>query len=465
MPDSRSFRVEATQEKLPSNLSIYLVLGAVMWLLMGPRLPLVTVAGSSIRVEDLVLILLWIYVLIRWRSLSMLMPKRRIAGIAIVGLSATIFAVVAGRVSFGPAILYSMRPLEYWAVFPAVYFTLRRSTGSALASFQKVLIFVTYVQVGVAALQSLFGFDLGFSKFSIERGAGLTAGPYELGAICSMLGVYWFFKHRYLLAVIATLGVFLSASRISVLGLAAGIVISFLARRKAMVVSDRRNRKFLAVGASLIGILAAGTFILVSPMSAQQLGSPVVDRLQDTSTLDAWSESGKFASGLTLPENAEEYDLLAYGNMPYLLGQGGFATGVSGEASDMVRFFRWHLLIDLLNDPAKTLFGLGPSYAGASVDGSYLRMLAETGLIGLVAWFVCIRSWVSSSDSAMFGAIIALLVGAVFIDVVYSLRTMVLVWALLAYGDAVCAGASSISRTYDHFPKRLDIKNSRVTYG
>lgn len=423
-------------QALPKRV-VYLVIFAVAWLLIGPRIPLASVAGSSVRLEDLLLLVLWIFVLVKSRAMAGCVPARRVVAIAVVGLFATALAVFAGRVSVGPGLLYSIRPLEYWAVFPALYYVLRTTSDSVRSLLPNVLAWITCLQVAVAALQSMFGIDFGFSKFSLERGAGLTAGPYELGAICSMLAVYWFSRYRYVLALVAAFGVLLSASRISIIGLAAGILIaSISARRSRSEVRQANRKRFLLVTVVLIGFLVAGTVMLVSPMTAQQFGSPAVDRLQDTSTVDAWIASGNFSSGLSLPENAGEYDMLAYGNMPYLLGAGGFASNVLGEASDMVRFFRWHILLDLLNDPGRILFGLGPSFAGASVDGSYLRMLAETGIVGLGAWLACIRSWCRNVDSSVLGSLTALLIGAIFIDVVYSLRTMVLLWVLLAYADA-----------------------------
>lgn len=415
----------------------YGVVIIVAWLVMGPRIPLANVAGSSVRLEDVFLAILWLYVLCQWQSISHHLPRRRVVAIAVIGIVATVLAVIAGRVSVGPALLYSIRPLEYWVVFPATYFVLRSGTSESRTFFVRMLGTVTVVQVCVAALQALFGLDLGFSKFSSERGAGLTAGPYELGAICSMLGVYWLMRQNYILAVIAAAGVFLAASRISIIGLAVGALIAlFLSRKSGAPQRTTNEKRLLKTSVGLVVLVASLLFIVLNPMSSEQLGGPVVNRLQETSTFDAWNASGTFASGLELPKNSMEYDLVAYGYMPYLLGDGGFASAISGEASDMVRFFRWHILIDLLGDPGTLLFGLGPSFAGASVDGSFLRMIAETGFVGFAVWMIAIRGWARSLEPAMRGALAALLIGAIFIDVLYSLRTMVLLWAMLASSDA-----------------------------
>lgn len=433
----RAYLAELDHEKQLGRWVPYAVVLAVTWLLVGPRIPLANVAGSSIRLEDAVFAVLWVFVLGRWRSVTRSMPKRQVFFIVVISLIATGFAVFADRVSVGPALLYSLRPLEYWVVFPALYFVFRSGEAKSRKFFVRSFAIVTLIQVGVAALQALLGIDLGFSKFSLERGAGLTAGPYELGAICSMLAVFWIVRRNYVLAAISVCGVLLAASRISIIGLAVGAFFALLISRKSgikEVVSREKRVLTLLIGSTLL--FTSCTLLFLSPMSAQQLGSPVVDRLQDTSTLDAWNTTGGFTSGLQLPENASDYNRLAYGYMPYLLGSGGFASAVSGEASDMVRFFRWHVLIDRLNDPSTITFGLGPSFAGASVDGSFLRMIAETGIVGFAVWLAAIRGWLKNLQPEVSGALIALLVGAVFIDVLYSLRPMVLLWAMIAFSDA-----------------------------
>ncbi|WP_146072306.1 hypothetical protein [Arthrobacter sp. Y81] len=400
------------------------------------------------RLEDALLLLLWVYVLTRWGKATSGLPRRGVTAIVAVSLLATAFAVIGERVSLGPSILYSLRPLEYWAVFPATYFVLRLGTDKHRTYFVRVLGAVTLIQVGVAAAQAVFGFNIGFSKFSVERGAGLTAGPYELGAICSMLAIFWLMRRNYPLAGIAALGVFLTASRISIAGIVIGSVIAIVfSKGKTPAAGTMRPKRVVNVVLGMLLIAGAGMFVAANPSSSGALGDPVIGRLQDTSTVDSWTLSGQVASSLEMPNNANEYYTLAYGSMPYLLGEGGFASTGSGEASDMVRFFRWHILIDSIDSPWTFLFGLGPSFAGASVDGSFVRMMVETGVIGLGVWAWSIRRWGRSLAPALKGVIVALLVGAIFIDLLYSLRPMVLMWAMLAYGDAV---ALATTRSPDH---------------
>ena len=78
-----------------------------------------------------------------------------------------------------------------------------------------------------------------------------------------------------------------------------------------------------------------------------------------------------------------------------------------------------------------TLIGLGPGWGGVAVDGSYVRVFGEGGLLGLVAFLylcgVLLRRFVGSIRYY----VIALLVTGLFIDIFVSLKPMMLLWALV----------------------------------
>lgn len=138
----------------------YAVILVVTWLLLGPRLPLANIAGSSVRLEDALLLGLWVFVLSRWKKDYSTLPRRGVTAIVVVALLAAAMGVIAGRVDAGPSVLYSLRTLEYWAVFPAMYFVLRLGTEKHKKYFIGVLRMVTVVQVGVAAAQVFLGLIL-----------------------------------------------------------------------------------------------------------------------------------------------------------------------------------------------------------------------------------------------------------------------------------------------------------------
>jgi len=424
---------EASTPKLLTNC---LVLAGVSWLLVGPRISLIELAGSSVRLEDFVLVALWVFVAVNWKSIRPILPTRRVLPITFVSLFATLIAVLSHRIDLGPGLLYSLRTLEYWAVFPALFFALRDSKNRIGTAFTRTLAVITLVHVSVSVAQSVFGISVGFSKFALDRGAGLTAGPYELGALCSMLAIFWLSRRRYALAAVSCIGIVQSSSRISIIAVIVGIVVLVVLRTNFR---DPRGFRHLqirpGVGLAVLSSLAV-LGIMLSISSSSDLAQPVTQRLEETSAPTSWSMSGEVAESSALPQNSAEYSWLAYDGVRSLLNESYFLDASTGATSDMVRFYRWHLLINSLNTPDLILFGLGPSYPGPSVDGSYLRMLAETGAAGALVWLFCIFRWSVSSSPAARAVLATMLVGGVFIDVLYSMKLMVLLWCLLAFDDS-----------------------------
>jgi hypothetical protein len=394
------------------------------------------VGGSSIRAEDFVLVFLGITVLAKWKNLPAGIVRSGIALIVAVNLTAAVVATAAGRVDLLAAAFYSLRISEYWLVLPALCLVFH-SLGSEM--MPKILGFVTIAQVFTAALQTIAGLNVGFSKFSYERGSGLTAGPYELGAICAMLAVYWIWKRSWFLTAASVAGVLISASRISIPALLVGIacMVIFQRSRRGTVkemawTSGSKPAGSMNVVLTILLFAAAVCAYAIHPSGGDKLADPTLARFQDTSVVEAWGKSGAMASNYEAPATSKDYSFIAYDSVGISLSHGELGFGTSGDDSNLVRFFRWHILLGAVNDPLKLAIGLGPSFAGPSVDGSFVRIFAETGLLGLVAWFFAVRKWLKGATPWLIGALVTVLVGGVFIDILVAMRPMVLMWVFVA---------------------------------
>jgi len=414
----------------------YSILFATAWLLVAPRVPLFNVGGSSIRAEDFILVVLGVTVLARWKILPAGITRSGIVLIIGVNLTAAVVAAASGRVDLLAAGFYSLRIAEYWLILPALYLVFH-SLGSGM--MPKLLGFVTVAQVFTATLQTVVGLNIGFSKFSYERGSGLTAGPYELGAMCAMLAVYWIWRRSWFLTATSIAGVLISASRISIPALLVGIACMMIFQRVRPETSDGktspRGRKAAGPTNVVLTVLlfAAAVFAYaVFPAVGDKLSAPTLSRYQDTSVAEGWLTSEGMASSYTSPATSKDYTFLAYDSVGIMLSQGESGFGSTGDDSNLVRFFRWHILLHAINDPLKLAVGLGPSFAGPSVDGSFVRIFAETGLLGLAAWFFAIRKWLQGATPWLVGALASILIGGTFIDILVALRPMVLMWVLVA---------------------------------
>jgi hypothetical protein len=415
--------------------STALAVSSMGWLLVGPRVELLGVGGASLRLEDFVLLSLGIFALTHWRTIRahrLIHPG--IGFILIVSLICVGVAVSRGSVAVLPAVLYAVRPLEYWVIYPALALVMWRDRDRAVRYVVACLALVTILNTGVAALQYLGNVAIGFSKFSNQRGAGLTAGPYELGAISAMLACFWFARRRYLLVVLSLASVLMSQSRVSLVAtVVALIVIRVAGRERFSQDGDDGRMPARPTGPHPLSVLLCMAVVVIAVFTGPTLNSaliqPAIERAQSTSVVSSWTSAASVVARTSHLATSAEYASVAYDG----IGESILNATASSDASSAVRFFRWQLLLrETLGDPLHVIFGLGPSFPGPSVDGALLRVFVETGLLGALAWMLLIRKWLWSSPIWFSAAVLSLLIGSIFIDLLFALRPMVVLWMLFA---------------------------------
>ena len=420
-----------------------------------------------------------------------------VIGVVATGLISAFAASARGMVDPVTSALFAVRPLEYWIVFPVTMLLLRSAEGSVLRRIDLLLAVVTVLQTAFAVMQYYFGLSIGFSHAAYTRAAGLTVGPYELGAISAALVVYWVAHGRFAMASLAVIALAASSSRVSMLGAGVAVVVLgviWLGRlltavraagwRTAMRPYRRpwpviAGQALSVIAATLVlgftvGLIHLPSFEMTAPPAAEQPGGPTVpsgsteptgsptpsetpterapetdppaaappagpqapadsiaQRIESTSVLGSWNAAALLAAKVPHAATGAEYQDVAYGKLNVYVNV-NTAADVGVEPSNLIRFFRWHLILDTIDDPADVIVGLGPSFVGPSVDGSYLRFFADGGILGVLAWLALIVMWLRKSPLWMVCVTISLLVGASFIDIVYAQRPMVLYWLLLA---------------------------------
>lgn len=426
-----SVRSGTADERTTLSVGAVSVLVGLFWLMVGPRVDVFAFAGSSVRVEDALLAMALVAVVARWKLIRPLTDGHTgIAAVTFTSLATAGIAAVLGTVHLAPGILYAIRPFEYWAVFPLVLALLAENGRPGERLLIRLLAGATVLHTLVATAQFLFGFNIGFSAFSLERGAGLTNGPYELGAIMAMLICFWLTEGRIVLAIVAAGGLLMSLSRISIIGAVVGLVamgIGTALRRRARPTRPRQQAP--RSGAVITITLAVVALVLASPILASKVVTPAIDRTQSTSIAGSWEAGRQLAAISPRSANSDEYAATAYD----AIGDTVLDNVTSGDASNEVRFYRWNLLLrEISQSPERVLLGLGPSFAGPSVDGAYLRILVESGLAGVIAWLTMFRYWLGRRPAWLVGSVVSLFVGGVFIDIFYAERPMIFLWILLA---------------------------------
>lgn len=393
----------------------------VLAVTVSPRIDLVSVGASTIRLEDVVLASLVAFT--RSNPFSRRIPGGRwMAAVTSVALLSVLWNALEGRLDLVQGILFALRPLEYWLIF--VWLVNRHLHLPAQRKrLDRILALVTVTQLAVALVQAVLGISIGFSKFSNQRAAGLTAGPYELGAIMSLFFIYWLARGRPMLAGVSLCAVVLSASRISVLATLLGALVFVLVRTFSRRGDQWRgvSPRFVA-GMAIALSIPLGASIVTTP---EVYVEPVVERIQTTDLIAAWSDAGARAHGIAASSGSDEYLRYAYSPL-YVY------SAVSSDQSASIRFFRWRLLLNLLGEDFHWMMGLGPSFAGPSVDGGVMRVVAELGAVGFAMWAGLFVSMYRSQSAAGRGILVALLTGSLFIDLPFAMRVVMVLLVLMA---------------------------------
>lgn len=171
-----------------------------------------------------------------------------------------------------------------------------------------------------------------------------------------------------------------------------------------------------SVAATVGSLLVGGSF----PYTGQ-----ISERLSQTSPLASWEQGGRAAAAAPEIHNSGEYASYAYGEVTP-------TTSQSVDVSSTIRFTRWRVLIHLLSEDGRWLLGLGPSFAGPSVDGGILRILVETGVLGFIGWLALVFAFWRRMGPAGRASLIALIVGSLFIDLTSAMRVMMVAFLLFA---------------------------------
>lgn len=136
-------------------------------------------------------------------------------------------------------------------------------------------------------------------------------------------------------------------------------------------------------------------------------------------------------------KNFDKYknDRYWYGDSPFTLNQ---IDNMGYDGSLYQRLSHWMQLIDgFIKYP---LFGLGLSISGSSVDGNYIRILTESGIIGLILWLyllINIYRGISSKSEQVNKIVklcfISVIIGSLFIDLFESSKVIMPLWFLIGF--------------------------------
>lgn len=333
----------------------------------------------------------------------------------VASLISSIMAGTSNRVGLASSIMFSIRHVEY-----LIYFFLGVDAFVFGFRHRNVFLIVVIIYCAVVPLQ-LFGLLGAASNFSSERAIANTSGPYELAAVISFLLLY--FVHSYGVGFWRFITIFCfcillaTGSRITIAAVTFVIALQFSAEIKRL--STRHFGSLIVILLCLMPIL-----YFFSPAA-----DGVLVRYESIINMDIDSLSD-WVSKVPIIASQADYNYYAYDQ---LLNS---TVLPDGDASALIRFYRWAILIQyVISDPLLIIFGAGPSFAYVAVDGFYVRLFIETGLMGFLFYllFVCSIYRAYRGNFLVKGFVLVMFFTGLFIDIFVSSKAMFLFWFWIGY--------------------------------
>lgn len=398
-------------------------------LLFLPKINLLSVGGketAGIRFDDVVLLL--VAMIIFWGHFILRKPINKIekwifiiTGFSLLSFTLNRIFVAAGLLTVDANIFYCFRLVEYFIFFyiGAMASRFLRTSTVIRAFFLWNLVLMLLQKMELIGQFSFGGYDAS----AAVRVVGVGSFPSETGMFMVIAFCYLAFNdeksryfnkvlppnmkeffsktHVYWLFLICSALVIFTGSRIAIVAL----IVAFFDRIKTSI--DRRSVGTWVLAAFFIAIGTALSTHLILKNKA------IIER----------------SFGLLSFAN---FDLikLAWDSISIAHDPIGNET-VKYESYDLSWWLRIHkwmyaLKIYVIN-PECWLQGVGPGFAMAALDGGFLRILTEYGIIGCYLFWK-LFSTVAKQSKQLFWIVVAFAINMIFFDVYMAYKPMSLLF-------------------------------------
>ncbi|MNQ60670.1 hypothetical protein D3C85_749570 [compost metagenome] len=384
----------------------------VLALFILPKINIIDVGGfnAGLRIDD-GLILMMAALIFGTRMVKHLSPpitnyeKKFFIFLCLITVGTLISSLGYNR----GTILFPIRFAEYF-----VFFYIGKTFFAYGLSLKSMLTAVFAANVTVALLQYahvIGGFTVrGYKPDVSERIVGITSGPWELGVLLNFICCYFLVNDKssikkYSILVIATLVILLNGSRMSLVAQAA-ITLAYFTMASSIASVLKKS-------------LALIPIVLIAIVLFE--GSEVSSRSE---SLASWDNVETLISTYD--------DVQVKGQIPSW-DELGTLKGGDLDTSWSMRGVKWIYAIKLfLSSPIFMVFGVGSGAFGNALDGGWLRILTEWGIIGSAA-FVMFLLLVKKLNATMRLMMIAFAVNMLMIDIYMSYKVMSVIMFCTGY--------------------------------
>jgi hypothetical protein len=313
--------------------------------------------------------------------------------------------------SFFQGILFSLRPIEYVGGFYLGY--LFASYGFSF--YKYVLVYVIYA-FALSTVMYFSGYG-GVSDFSPDRFYANTNGPYELAPVMAF-SVFYFInenkKYSHIMALLSFVVLICTLSRVTIF---ATIIVALISRYKSFL--KRENFFFILIALIVFTTLVA---LFPGPLTAFQKR---ISLAFSADTITGVTELWENADAVSTHQD--------YISSVYNEESDNEVFRMRGDHSTLIRLKRWFTILKSIPESNVHVFaGFGPSFASVAVDGYFVRVLVETGAIGLLifsGFFISIlRYGFFKKDYTLCQFAMVLLFTSCFIDIFVASKVMFLFW-------------------------------------
>jgi hypothetical protein len=393
--------------------SVQILKEPLLWPIILLFLPKINFLGfrsetAGLRFDDVILLILAGAMFTEWLgNLDLTVEPLPLAGFVVVAIFC-----LSNLVNHGMAhssVLYSLRLVEYMTF----YWSGKKLVRSGY-DFELILKFFVVFNCGFAVLQfvGLFG---GFSSVGYEADAGRPYGlsanhPAEMAAMLNLLFAALVFSDKpikfWCWSLIVGFFVFLTGSRSSVVAHCLLILLYVYKHSKSKI-------NFVLTTSCIAGLFV--TILVAVP-------NEVTARSSDLFTIQNVEIIRDVYNSIPVDRQFSE------------VSEGGSLAEESPEGVDLSwwgRGYKWALVTKTMFAQSWMIWilGVGPGGIGTALDGGWLRIIVETGIVGTTAFLVLLHK-ISRLSTACSMAVLALALNMFMIDSHLAYKVMAFLFLL-----------------------------------
>ena len=415
----------------------YLTYLLLLSICIFPKINIISVSGSTagIRIEDLLIaIFVVLYIVSNTKNGKIKIRSKKTYNIfkifaiyIFICIISSVWGIYKGWIRPVLALLFLIRKIEYFCmIFVGYDYWLRTKDENKINKIMDWCVLFHFI-ISLLQLAGVIGsFNKGemLSKLTQGRVSSTFNGAYEFSGFLLLFLPFYLYKLinlkenvlKNLIYVLITLFcIYISESRTS---LAIAFIIILLILLK---VASKNTKKILVRFLLSTSIIV----LIIVAFNWNKIDLKRFDTVNIKGVKNVFIISWK-------NKNFERYNKYGnwFGNVKY---SGTEIEKAGMDPSLYTRVSHWMQMIDgWLKTP---IIGLGVSISESAADGNYVRILAESGILGLIAWIyllLSIRKNINKTQNPeILYSLLSIILGALLIDIFEASKIMMTFWFMI----------------------------------